>query len=113
MSQIAKEKVVTKSPTDKHDELDAFENFIGSELRRFKITTNNFYFVRQTKRKLQQVLLNAWDTVDSPTTLPGSFHSADNNANFATSQTFDTVTNDLHTAGVTSNEYHNDNCSKN
>lgn len=71
MARIAKETPVhnpASSPAS-NDDLDVFGKFVVTELRGIQSASNNC-MVRQLKRKIQQIIMDAWDTIDQPTMPP-------------------------------------------
>lgn len=47
-----------------NDDEDIFGKFVSSELKNIRKASHD-RFVRQTKRKIQGILMSAWDTIDS------------------------------------------------
>ncbi|CAH1998132.1 unnamed protein product [Acanthoscelides obtectus] len=71
MSKIARERSVSKAT---QDSLETFGQFVVAELRGIQGASNE-YTVRKTKRKIQMVLMEAWDMIDQPTLLPSPVSS--------------------------------------
>lgn len=83
MSQIAKERSSQVSGSNE-DSFDTFGKFIATELRSMNAECNNAYVVRQAKRKIQQILMDTWDTVESGSILSSSGTSIKSFANSPT-----------------------------
>lgn len=119
MSKLAKDK----HPTQGHeDELDTFGKFIVNELRGMQnASTNSSIVIRQAKRKIQQILMDTWDIIDSQSTLPSgppsnTSHASqwsvaiespildtqreDSSVNFTTIPPFDVISSALNSADV-------------
>lgn len=72
-------KIVKEQPQHNetnNDALDTFGKFVATELRGIHVASNDFV-VRQAKRKIQQVLMATWDTIDQPTIAPSPASSHD------------------------------------
>ena len=82
MSQLAKERSQVSGVNE--DSFDTFGKFVAAELRSINTESNNAYLVRQAKRKIQQILMDTWDTVESGSILSSTASSIHS---FATSPT--------------------------
>lgn len=70
MSQLAKEKSQVSGVNE-----DSFDTFGKFELQSINTESNNAYLVRQAKRKIQQILMDTWDTVESGSILSSTASS--------------------------------------
>ena len=60
MAQMSK---LAKWKSEKEDSIETFGKFVASQLHDILIASND-YVCRRAKRKIQQVLMDAWDAVD-------------------------------------------------